>query len=213
MLEFDIDTEEFNKITSRVMCEEIEKWSQNLKLVKINKEKNEELISHTNHYRMLLDALEKSNTKVPSVFFYKKDDEKEVREEAISDFARKTAFPSYKRKVAKDILNSIIGKYDKDNSPEKGFNNFVNTFFLNVKINDYLYENSKEYKDLTDEINNLEILDKFYQARDDKEYQKKVENAFVKERMDIIIKDPLFIDTCILMKDAEIFHTKQQIKA
>lgn len=211
MLEFDIDTEEFNQITSRIMSEEVEKWAENLKFIKINKEKNAELIGHTNHYRMLLDALEQSKTKVPNVFFYKKDDPKEVREEAITDFARKTAFPSYKRKIAKDILNSIIGKYDKENNPEKGFNNFVNTFFLNVKINDYLYENSKEFKDFSDEINDLKTLDKFYQARDDKEYQKKVESVFVKERMDMIIKDPLFIDTCILMKDAGVFHTNQQV--
>lgn len=211
MLEFDIDTEEFNQITSRIMSEEVAKWSENLKFIKINKEKNAELIGHTNHYRMLLDALEQSKTKVPSVFFYKKDDPKEVREEAIIDFAKKTAFPSYKRKIAKDILNSIIGKYDKENNPEKGFNNFINTFFLNVKINDYLYENSKEFKDFSDEINDLKTLDKFYQARDDKEYQKKVESAFVKERMDMIIKDPLFIDTCILMKDAGVFHTNQQV--
>ena len=209
MLEYGIDIDEFNRVTTETMCELLEEWSKKLKLVKLNMEKNKEFLEHSNHYLMLSDMIE-GNKQVPppKTFFYSATDEEEVRVEKISGFAKTSSFPAFLRKICTDILGNLISKFDKDGNQDKGFNNFVHTFFLNQKIYDYVYENSEEFKSFADSINNVEVLDKFYAARDDKEFQAKINETASTLQLQEVVKDPLFCDVCTVMEGAGIFHQR-----
>lgn len=209
MLEYGIDVEEFNKVTTDTMCELLEEWGEKLKLVKFNLEKNREFLEHSNHYLMLIDSIEKSNIEPPKTFFYSMSEDEETRKEKISGFAKTSSFPAFLRKVCNDIFSNLINKFDKDGDKDKGFNNFIHTFFLNQKIFDYVYEKSPEFQSLADSINDVDVLDKFYTAREDKEFQKKINETSANLKLDKVVDDPLFCDVCTVMEGAGIFHKRQ----
>ncbi len=210
---YDIDTEEFNRVVSEVIGDKAEEWSKTLKLVKVNVEKNREMIRHTNHYLMLVDAMERSGKTLPEEFFYKKDDPEEERLEKITKYAIGSAYPAYLKKMCMDILTTLVVRFDKDGNKDKGFSNFINRFFLNNAINDYLYKHSPEYKAFSDNINDVAVLDKFYTARDDQAYQEKMKADFDEDKMSKIVQDPLFCDVCTVCKGAGIFHVTDIIRS
>jgi hypothetical protein len=144
---------------------------------------------------------------------YEKTDPKETRVARIIDFATRSSYPAYRRKMAADILGNLITKFDKDGNRDAGFNNFVNTFFLNKKVNEFLYSHSKEFKDFADNINDVQVLDKFFEARSDEKYQKKVEAAYDEAKLNMVCLDPLFKDTCVCLLYADIFHKPNTAKS
>lgn len=209
MLEYGIDIDEFNRITAQIMYELLDEWCKKLKLIKLNMEKNKEFFEHTNHYLMLSDMIEKNKeVPAPKEFFYKADDEDEVREQAIATFAKNSSFPAFLRKICTDMLGNLVAKFDKDGDRDKGFNNFIHTFFLNKKLYDYVYDNSEEFKSFADSINNVEVLDKFYAARDDKAFQEKLNEPMKNMDLQVVVKDPLFCDTCTVMEGAGMFRDR-----
>ena len=156
---------------------------------------------------MLSDMIEKNKeVPAPKEFFYKPDDADEVREQAIATFAKNSSFPAFLRKICTDMLGNLVAKYDKEGNKDKGFNNFVHTFFLNKTLYDYVYENSEEFKSFADSINNVEVLDKFYAARDDKAFQEKLSEGMKDMDFSAVVKDLLFCDTCTVMEGAGIFR-------
>jgi hypothetical protein len=187
----------------------LEEWGAKLKMVKLNMEKNKGFLEHSNHYLMLSDMIE-SNKQVPApkTFFYSANDEEDVRIEKISGFAKTSSFPAFLGKICTDILGNLVSKFDKDGDSDKGFNNFVHTFFLNQKIYDHMYDNSEEFRSFADSINNVEVLDKFYAARDDKAFQEKLNETATTLQLDEVVKDPLFCDVCTVMEGAGIFHQR-----
>lgn len=209
MLNYNIDIDEFNKVTAEKMGELLQEWSTKLKLVKLNIEKNKEFFEHCNHYLMLVDGIEKSNVNPPKEFFYSMDDDEEDRIEKIESFALTSSFPAYLRKICNDILGDLISKFDKNGDKDKGFNNFIHTFFLNQKVFDYVYENCEEFKNFADSINDVQTLDKFYSAREDKEFQEKANSITANLQLDKVVKDPLFCDVCTIMEGSGIFHKRQ----
>ncbi len=213
MIEFDIDKDEFNETVAEVIANNVAEWAKLFTLVKIDVPKNAEVIRSTDHYAMLMQAIEKSGAPEPAKFLYEKTDPKETRIARTIDFATKTSYPAYRRKMAADILGNLITKFDKDGGRDAGFNNFVNTFFLNKKVNEYLYAHSKEFKDFADNINDVQVLDKFFEARSDAEYQKKVDAVYDEGKLNMICRDPLFKDTCICLLYADIFHKNGPVKS
>ncbi len=209
MIEYGIDVDEFNRVTTETMCELLEEWSKKLKIIKINMEKNKEFLEHSNHYLMLSDMIERSNVPQPKEFFYKAEDEEDVRREKIADFARVSSYPAFLRKICTEILGDLISKFDKDGDKDKGFNNFVHTFFLNQKVFDYMYDHSEEFRSFTDSINDVDVLDKFYAAREDKVFQEKINETATTLDLDMVVQDPLFCDVCTVLEGAGIFHKRQ----
>ena len=71
-----------------------------------------------------------------------------------------------------------------------------------------MYDHSEEFKSFSDSINNVEVLDKFYAARDDKEFQAKINETATALQLQEVVKDPLFCDVCTVMEGAGIFHQR-----
>ncbi len=213
MLEYGIDIDEFNKLTTDTMFDLLKEWKDKLKMVKFNMEKNKEFLDHSNHYLMLSDMVERNaqeaKVEPPKTFFYSMDEDEEARKEKISGFAKTSSFPAFLRKVCTDILGNLVVKFDKDGDADKGFNNFIHTFFLNQRIYDYVYEHSSEFQSFADSINDVEVLDKFYAAREDKEFQKKIDETATNLQLEMVVNDPLFCDVCTVMEGAGIFHKRQ----
>ena len=116
MLEYGIDIDEFNQVTTDTMYELLEEWSKKLKMVKFNMEKNREFLEHSNHYLMLSDMVEnnakQNNIEPPKTFFYSATDEEDVRREKIAGFAKTSSFPAFLRKVCTDISGNLVNKFD-----------------------------------------------------------------------------------------------------
>lgn len=213
MLEYGIDVDEFNQVTTDTMYDLLDEWKNKLKMVKFNMEKNKEFLEHSNHYLMLSDMIEKNaeiaKIEPPKAFFYSMEEEESVRKEKIADFAKTSSFPAFLRKVCTDILGNLVANFDKDKDKDKGFNNFIHTFFLNQKIFDHMYEHSPEFQSFADSINDVEVLDKFYAAREDKAFQEKLNETATTLELSKVVEDPLFCDVCTVMEGAGIFHKRQ----
>lgn len=202
---YDIDKSEFNSIVSSVMESEINEWAKQFQSIQINVDKNVEMIKSADHYQMLIDQLMKKWGKLPDQFFYSKDDDEDVRIKAITDYAQKSAFASFTFSMSQEILKQILGRYSPDNDTQKGFNNFVNSYFACKRNYDYLYENCPQFKDFDDTINDVDTLTRLCDNRDNDEFQKKF-NVIEDKYLQALAKDAFFCDTCLLMRYAKIFH-------